>query len=88
MLAVHSFLLLNSIHCVDIRASLVAQMVKCLPTMWKTRVRSLGWEDPLEKGPTLTSIHDHRRVVNMREGSYWNEENVLKLIYDDACTTG
>ena len=30
-------------------ASLVAQMVKHLPTMWKTRVRSLGWEDPLEK---------------------------------------
>ena len=29
--------------------SLVAQMVKRLPTMWKTRVRSLGWEDPLEK---------------------------------------
>ena len=29
--------------------SLVAQMVKCLPTMWETRVRSLGWEDPLEK---------------------------------------
>ena len=27
----------------------MAQMVKCLPTMWKTRVRSLGWEDPLEK---------------------------------------
>ena len=24
-------------------------MVKRLPTMWKTRVRSLGWEDPLEK---------------------------------------
>ena len=30
-------------------ASLVAQMVKRLPTMWKTMVRSLGWEDPLEK---------------------------------------
>ena len=30
-------------------ASLVAQMVKCLPTMWETQVRSLGWEDPLEK---------------------------------------
>ena len=30
-------------------ASLVAQTVKCLPTMWETRVRSLGWEDPLEK---------------------------------------
>ena len=29
--------------------SLVAQMVKSLPTMWETRVPSLGWEDPLEK---------------------------------------
>ena len=24
-------------------------MVKHLPTMWETRLRSLGWEDPLEK---------------------------------------
>ena len=30
-------------------ASLVAQLVKNLPTMWETRVLSLGWEDPLEK---------------------------------------
>ena len=29
--------------------SLVAQMVKHLPTMWETWVRSLGWEEPLEK---------------------------------------
>ena len=29
--------------------SLVAQMVKRLPTMWDTRVQSLGREDPLEK---------------------------------------
>ena len=29
--------------------SLVAQMVKHLSTMWETRVRSLGWEYPLEK---------------------------------------
>ena len=29
--------------------SLVAQMVKCLPTMWETQVGSLGWADPLEK---------------------------------------
>ena len=28
---------------------LEAQMVKNLPAMWETRVRSLGWEDPLEK---------------------------------------
>ena len=24
-------------------------MVKCLPAMWETRVRSVGQEDPLEK---------------------------------------
>ena len=30
-------------------ASLVAQIVKCLPTTQETRVRSLDWEDPLEK---------------------------------------
>ena len=28
---------------------MVAQTVKRLPTMWETQVRSLGWEDPLEK---------------------------------------
>ena len=30
------------------RASLVGQLVKNLPAMWKTWVRPLGWEDPLE----------------------------------------
>ena len=29
--------------------SLVAQMVKYLPAMWVTQVRSLGQDDPLEK---------------------------------------
>ena len=29
--------------------SLVAQRLKCLPTMQETWVRSLGWENPLEK---------------------------------------
>ena len=38
-------------------ASLVAQLVKNLPAMWETWVRSLGWEDPLEKEMvTLSSI--------------------------------
>ena len=31
-------------------ASLIAQLVKDLPAMQETCVRSLGWEDPLEKG--------------------------------------
>ena len=35
---------------ISLVASLVAQKVKHLPTMQETWVRSLGWEDPLEKG--------------------------------------
>ena len=31
-------------------ASLVAQLVKNLPALWETWFRSLGWENPLEKG--------------------------------------
>ena len=47
--------------------SLVAQMVKSLPAKWDTRVRSLGWEDPLEK-ETVT----HSSILAWREepGSY------------------
>ena len=38
-------------------ASLVAQLVKNQPAMWETWVRSLGLEDPLEKGKaTYSSI--------------------------------
>jgi len=36
-------------------ASLVAQLVKNLPAMWETWVRSLGWDDPLEKGKATHS---------------------------------
>ena len=28
----------------------MARLVKCLPAIQETWVRSLGWEDPLEKG--------------------------------------
>jgi len=37
------------------RDSLVAQMVKNPPEMWESWVRSLGWEDPLEKGMATNS---------------------------------
>jgi len=33
----------------EVRDSLMAQTVKCLPEMWETQARSLGQEDPLEK---------------------------------------
>ena len=37
--------------------SLVSQLVKSLPAVQETLVRSLGWEDPLEKGmATYSSI--------------------------------
>ena len=36
-------------------ASLVVQLVKNLPATWETRLRSLGWEVPLEKGKTTYS---------------------------------
>ena len=37
-------------------ALLVAQSVKNPPAMQETQVRSLGWEDPLEKGK---ATHSH-----------------------------
>ena len=52
-------------------ASLVAQIVKHLPTMWETQVRSLGWEDPLEKEMATHSntlawkIHGQRSLVKL-----------------------
>ena len=33
----------------------MAQLVKNLPAMWKTWVRSLGWEDSLEKRKAIHS---------------------------------
>ena len=37
------------------RTSLLAQMVKRLPTMRETQVQSLGQENPLEKGMAIHS---------------------------------
>ena len=36
-------------------SSLMAQLVKNPPAMQETLVRSLGWEDPLEKGKATHS---------------------------------
>ena len=43
-------------------ASLMAQLVKNPPAMWDTWVRSLGWEDPLEKGKATHSSILARRI--------------------------
>ena len=44
-------------------ASLVAQLVKNLPAMQETWVKSLGLEDPLEKGK---ATHSSRLVCRIR----------------------
>ena len=52
------------------RASLVAQLVKNLPAMQETWVRSLGWEDPSEEGmATHSSIPTWR--IPMDKGAWW-----------------
>ena len=43
---------------VNIRTPLVAQTVKRLCTMQETQVRSLGWEDSLEKEMAI-----HSRII-------------------------
>ena len=49
------------------QASLVAQTVKRLSAMQETRVRSLGWEDPLEKETAA-----HSSILAW--GMLWTEE--------------
>ena len=51
-------------------ASLVAQLVKNPPAMRETWVRSLSWEDPLEKGKATYS----RILENRRIGEFWPGE--------------
>ena len=46
---------------------LVAQKVKRLSTMWETQVRSLGWDDPLEKEMAI-----HSRTIAWKIP--WTEE--------------
>ena len=59
--------------------SLVAQTVKRLPTMQETQVRSLGWEDPLEKEMATHSntlvwkipcMEEHGRLQSMGSQSW------------------
>ena len=57
----------------DSLASLVAQLGKNLPAMQETWVRTLGWEDPLEKGTATRSsvlageFHGQRSLVGYNQ---------------------
>ena len=52
-------------------AMLMAQLVKNLPAMQETWVRSLCWEDPLEKGMVTTPVFSPRESHGQRSlGGY------------------
>ena len=59
-------------------ASLAAQMAKSSPAMQETRVRSLGREDPLEKGvaPHSSSLAWEIPRTEEPRGLPWTEESV------------
>ena len=58
-----------SVSCIIRTPPMVAQRLKHLPAMWETQVRSLGREDPLEKGMATHSVflpgefHGQRSLV-------------------------
>ena len=60
---------------------LVAQLVKNMPEMWETWVRSLGWEDPLEKG-----MGTHSRILAWTIP--WTEEPGSPQGHKELNTTG
>ena len=76
-------------------ASLVAQMIKNLPAMWETWIRSLDQEDPLEKGmATHSSIlacripwtEEPGSTPTAREAALW--EPVRSLVPGQAGVLG
>ena len=56
--------------CICGLAFLVAQMVKNLPVVWETWVRSLGWKDSLEE---VMAVHSSILAwrIPMDRGAWW-----------------
>ena len=50
-------------------SSLVAERLKHLPAMRETRVRSLDWEDPLEK--EMATHSSYSCLENLMDGGAW-----------------
>ena len=61
----------------------MAQIVKNLPAMQETWVRSLGWEDPLEK-----EMATHSTILGPRDsmdrGSWWA---IVHAVAKESVTT-
>ena len=63
-------------------ASLVAQMVKCLPAMWETWVRFLAREDPLEKEMAIHSSTLAWKIPWMEEPDRLQSMGSQRVGYD------
>ena len=61
-------------------ASLVAQLVKNPPATWETWVRSLGWEDPLEKGKAT-----HSSILAWRSPCTIQSKESQRVRHDCKC---
>ena len=55
-------------------------MVKGLPTMWETEVRSLGWEHPLEKEMAIHSSILAYKIPWMEEPGMLQSMGLQKLL--------
>ena len=62
----------------EIMLPYVAQTVKNLPAEWETWVRSLGWEDPLEKGMAIHSSILAWRIPMDREACQATVHGITK----------
>ena len=64
------------------KTSLVAQTVKRLPTMQKTRVRSLGQEGPLEKEMAIHSSTLAWKIPRMEERGRLQSMGSQRVVHD------
>ena len=71
--------------CCGIWISLVAQRLKCLPAMQETWVRSLGWEDPLEKEMATHSSILAWRIPWMEEPGGLQSKGSQRVRHDLVC---
>ena len=60
----------------------MSQTVKRLPTMWETRVRSLGGEDPLEKEMATYSSTLGWKILWMEEGGRLQSVGLQRVGHD------
>ena len=65
------------------------QMVKNLPAMQEIQVRSLGWDDPLEKGMAIHSSIPAWRIPGTEEpgGPLWSNLSELPEVLSLGCSS-